>query len=746
MKSKFPIDVIFILIFIFNFSNSSKSQNLAPGDIAFIGFNSDNPDGFAFVLLADIPSGEIIHFTENGWLSTGGFRSGEGTIIWENNGQLISAGTVITINDSDGFESSHGNVNSGGVSLAEEGDQIIAYQTNGETITNLSAIHFKAETWDSNATDANTSALPFGLTNNQTALAVGNFNNAIYVGDFSGTKTELQNKIYNAENWYSNAQRFVLKVDYFPWEVIIYDGDWNTSSNWFTNTIPDASKTVIIPEGFSLSINGSSTVSCKNLVIYPDGTTNIASGNTLNVNSNIEIKSRSITKTGNLINKGTVSVSGVTTVERYIPTDNWHIISSPVNTQPLGNFVIANKLDSFTENGTTDYDLAPFNESTNTWGPYSFASIDTSFSVGKGYSMRKLAGFSDETITFTGDINTGNYSIPVTRNNLGWNCIGNPYTSSINIANTSGFLDNNLSALDENFAGIYLWDESLNDYVVITKSAYNFNPPGNETIISQNNISLGQGFFIKAKQNGSVNFTPALQNTTEPSFKSGDISWPAVKVLAAMGNHKNFAIITFNDRMTEGIDPMYDAGKYCGNPDIAMYTKINQGSELKLAVQALPFSKIYNTKIPVEIDCTSDGELVFSIQKSNISENIVIYLEDVKNNLLHNVSNGESVKTIYATNDKNRFLLYFTTASNTKLYNDDVELDISMYYESIDIKCNINKEIKVQLYGIDGKLHLSESFFTSIKISKNNLKSGTYLLKVRVNNRIHTHKLSIQNI
>ncbi len=60
------------------------------GDIALVGFSSDS-DGksFSFVILADL-AGQVLNFTDNGWLSGGGFRSGEGVVSY-----TVPAGTAI---------------------------------------------------------------------------------------------------------------------------------------------------------------------------------------------------------------------------------------------------------------------------------------------------------------------------------------------------------------------------------------------------------------------------------------------------------------------------------------------------------------------------------------------------------------------------------------------------------------------------------------------------------------------------
>ncbi|WP_163312209.1 hypothetical protein, partial [Enterobacter cloacae] len=54
------------------------ATTLAAGDLALVGYDADNPDDFAFVLLRDIEAGTEIHFTDNGWTAAGAFRGGEG--------------------------------------------------------------------------------------------------------------------------------------------------------------------------------------------------------------------------------------------------------------------------------------------------------------------------------------------------------------------------------------------------------------------------------------------------------------------------------------------------------------------------------------------------------------------------------------------------------------------------------------------------------------------------------------------
>ncbi|MEL7300029.1 MAG: endonuclease/exonuclease/phosphatase family protein [Pseudomonadota bacterium] len=205
---------------------------LFAGDIAFTGFNFDNPDEFSFVLLTDITAGTEISFTDNGWLSLGAFRDTEGTFTWAAPGDL-SAGTVVIPAVS-------------GVAFSALGDQIHAYQGDATSPSFIASIHSNGSIYEEDATSSNTSALPTGLVLGQSAVAIPEVDNAVYVGITSGTREELQAAINDPSNWSgSNSTRVVQPTGPFTVgdpepELIAFDlrnsADQNLLS--FTNFAP----------------------------------------------------------------------------------------------------------------------------------------------------------------------------------------------------------------------------------------------------------------------------------------------------------------------------------------------------------------------------------------------------------------------------------------------------------------------------------------------------------------------------
>jgi hypothetical protein len=97
--------VLFLaMVLALSFAQPCCSALMGPGDIAFIGFNSDGSDDFTFVTLVDIDPSTQVFFSENEWNggvigSTGDWQdSAEGFLLWTSGATPIAAGTVISAN------------------------------------------------------------------------------------------------------------------------------------------------------------------------------------------------------------------------------------------------------------------------------------------------------------------------------------------------------------------------------------------------------------------------------------------------------------------------------------------------------------------------------------------------------------------------------------------------------------------------------------------------------------------------
>jgi len=171
---------------------SGQSQ-LQPGDIAILGYQTDNPDEFSFLALKEIESGTSISFTDNGWNGSA-LTSNEGTFVWTATSN-ISRGTVV-------------NVLPTSVAFSTSGDQIIAYQGTSSAPNFIYALTSNA--WVTGTIASTTSRLPAGLSNGTTAVSFaseqdnGFFNQT----SASGSREELLALIGNSSNWTRSASRY----------------------------------------------------------------------------------------------------------------------------------------------------------------------------------------------------------------------------------------------------------------------------------------------------------------------------------------------------------------------------------------------------------------------------------------------------------------------------------------------------------------------------------------------------------
>ena len=182
----------------------------APGDVAIVGFDAVNPrdslgklldDDFSFVTLVNLEAGDELFFTDNGARSDGMLRVGEG-ILRYTAPSYVAAGTAIrrSANAAD-FDALSGGFRD--FDLALSGDQILAFTVDGVGAARfLYGLNDEESNWQDDATSSNTSALPPGLLNGQTAIALVEVDNAVYNGPTLGlTRAEFLAAISNPANW-----------------------------------------------------------------------------------------------------------------------------------------------------------------------------------------------------------------------------------------------------------------------------------------------------------------------------------------------------------------------------------------------------------------------------------------------------------------------------------------------------------------------------------------------------------------
>lgn len=183
-------------------------DEILPGDILFTGVRCDSPDTICFVTLKTLPSGTELHITDKGWLSAGGFRSGEGITTWKTN-EIIEAGREIRIA---GLNANTGECTGNALSLSASGDQLFIFTgvipdegNSGKLICGIqlnSSSGSTEDTWDGDAVSTVTSGKPSAIIPGFNGVKFSpERDNLRYDGIRDGNIRELQEAISNPENW-----------------------------------------------------------------------------------------------------------------------------------------------------------------------------------------------------------------------------------------------------------------------------------------------------------------------------------------------------------------------------------------------------------------------------------------------------------------------------------------------------------------------------------------------------------------
>jgi len=528
-------------------------------------------------------------------------------------------------------------------------------------------------------------------------------------------------------------------------------GNWSTIAQW-DNGIPGSSSNVTIGTG-TVTVNGNYSV--NNATINSTGAVNINTGNSLTVNGNLTLKSDATNTTSLILNGGSLNVTGTITVERYMVANKWYIISPTAWGQSVIIFLSANT--NIPVNSSSQRAMQEYVTSSNSWSSYFTSSTPGTMYAGKGYATRiSTTGVVD----FVGTLTSGNKDVAVTRTgDLGWNCIGNPYTSAININTaadpTNNFLTYNVNNLDPSYAAIYIWDEydvnngSQNYYKTISNVGFT----STHTALGQNQIQVGQGFLVKAKATPSVvSFTPAMQvHQNSLLLKTSNVSWPSVELNVKTDSLTAYTAIAYNDQMTLGLDPSYDAGLLRGNNKLNVYSHLVNDNGVDFTIQCLPDKQMEKQVVPIGIDYLKGGEVKISAQVTGLPSGMNVILEDRVLKSFTTLNSSDEFKVTVDPNTKGigRFYLHTTALSANDLKTVTLTGKLNAYFSSdneIRIIGEVSSKAIATLYDAQGKTiliqKLQESNLNVIPTS--NIKTGIYMLSVRDTGKLQSFKLFIK--
>lgn len=467
-------------------------------------------------------------------------------------------------------------------------------------------------------------------------------------------------------------------------------------------------KNITIKNGGVLEINGTNTINAEDVIVEDGG--------------NLVIKD-----SGALNHSGTFKVlkNGTSVQNKYA---FW---SSPVASQNL-MAIYPGATPSF----VTEY---------NTATDYFVNAASTNSVFAKGYSIKTPAVSNVE---FTGTPNNGTQTFSMSTAGNGYNLVGNPYPSNLDLA---AFYSANSGKISNTF---YFWDNTSNSVTVqggatTTNIGYaTYNPvsqiwtpaPNISAIPTENSVKIGQGFIVKATNvaDTSLSFNNDMRTATASAFYNKNNSSTEGKFwlrLNSSYNTSNTFAIAYINGASNSFD-QYDS-KTIGTGSDAFYTLA--GTQ-KLVIQGRESFNI-NDMVPVGAKHFQNGNFTISlVQKEGIFNNgQAIYLHDKVTGTYTDLQNNAYSFAANSGDISNRFEIVYklNVLSTSEITKDSFEI----YKSGDDFFVRNNKNInQATVYDASGRLVKTiEGGSKEIRITLD--AKGVYVVKAISEGKEYTKKI-----
>ncbi len=520
-------------------------------------------------------------------------------------------------------------------------------------------------------------------------------------------------------------------------------GMMGTSTTWqngtWSNGEADLTKDVIVKG--NLEVN--TAISAKTLTVSDaGGTVSVKSGGSLTVDGKIDnqagLTGLVVENGGNLIQNQNVVNSGAITVNRNSQSmvrNDMTFWSSPVQQEAWQQTIRSFSPETLYNRFWT------YNEATNEFSQILTSDTDSKlFEAGKGVSIRVKNTLATGTNAihngvFTGVPFNGDITVPVQFTAGGYNLVGNPYASNINVEK---FLAANTSV-----NSLYFWTHQF--AVGSTEYANNyaaFSVAGS-VIPGLTNISLGQGFIVGLSQaTPTVSFNNAMRTAQDAKFyKNSTIEKNRIWLsLSKEDKPVSQILLAYMDGATNGIDNQIDA-KVMQRGSSAIYTLINDEA-YAIQGRSLPFKT--DDVVKLGFEALEQGNYTINIEQVDglFNENQTVYLKDKELNQVYNLSESAYKFASKAGEFNNRFELVY--ADKTLATDDLTKNNIVVYNtnNTIVVDSKQSKIVSVELYDIQGRRVVEKNKINSNSFQIQSSAKGVLVIKVLTEDgKVKTQKI-----
>jgi hypothetical protein len=474
--------------------------------------------------------------------------------------------------------------------------------------------------------------------------------------------------------------------------------DWHARANWGTNFIPDAGHNVSVTSvGTAPVISNGDNAYCHDLAV---------------VSGSLTIESLPGSG-GSLITYGTVS--GNTTVQRYLGADRYWYVSQPVTSATANVFL---HMWLFTYTG-------------GAWTPFIY-NPTTPLNLMQGYAVWTSSINSYEppapplgsvTTSYTGILNTGNQSTSLV---TGWNFVGNPYASAVDWTAT-GWTKTSLTtnAYSE-------WNGTLYGTYTVGSGGTNG---------ATKDIPSAQGFFVSATGAGTLGVTNDVRLHSNQAFYKVDENMAnRLSMTISDGEVNDETVIYFNENATTGLDYDYDANKMMAEAAPQAYTML---AGEKMAINT--FNNITETaSVTMGVSAPAAGD--YTITASNLESfdaSTPLFLEDLETGQIINLREVSTYTFNTGEGTADRFVVHFTEVQGI---GDPSNGEVNgIYAVDHNIYVNFNAlKGQITIYNILGKEVSSSSASNGLNIISVPQGNAVYIVKVISDNAAVTKKVFVK--
>jgi hypothetical protein len=394
----------------------------------------------------------------------------------------------------------------------------------------------------------------------------------------------------------------------------------------------------------------------------------------------------------------------------------------------------------------------------------------TKFAKGKGYLIRMPNGDSAEGYnagtariiyngSFIGTPNNGNIRVALNFGGNGYNAVGNPYPSPINVQD---FINANIDVIE---GTIWMWRKT-NNSTVATYSAVNLTgyvannalggggvsgADGNDLITDpyaidpKGSINTAQGFVVKAKvANKEIVFRNNMRisthsntffRTTAPSATNeAQVSRLWLNISNTVGNFSQ-TLIGYNSTSTTGYDNGYD-GEVLAEGNLSFYSLLQtEGSNRALTIQARGAFAAQD-RVNMGYNATLSGTYTIAIDHNDgiFNEGQIVYLTDNATGLVHNLTEGSYTFATEAGVFNDRFVVTYTTDEQLGTDNPVVQTKaLVVYKDGKQIKIDAPSDISaVTVYDMLGKMIYQKNNIDGMQFATSDIAVASQVIIVQI--------------